>query len=69
LVAGCAGGVHLREFSGCDVEVGAANAAGFHAEEDFAGAGLGNGQVFEDQRARGDGGGMVEDGCAHLFLD
>jgi hypothetical protein len=65
-MAGCERVTQGWELAGGDVEVGAADAAGFDFEEDFAVAGLGDGQVFEAQRAAGDGSGMVEDSGAHL---
>ncbi len=65
LVARCDGVAQRRQFSQGDVEVGAADAAGFDFEEDLAGAGLGDGQVFDAQRVRGDGSGMVEDSGAN----
>src|SRR6202012_1125498 len=43
LVAGCDSGIRRRQFSCGDVQVGAADAAGFHSEQDFAGARLGHG--------------------------
>ena len=55
------------EFARGDVEIGAADAAGFNFEQNLAGAGLGDGQVFEGQRPRGDGGGMVQNSGAHLI--
>lgn len=68
-MAGCDGFVQRREFSGGNVKVGAANAAGFHAEQDFAGAWLRDGQGFDRKRARGNRSGTVEDGGAHLSLE
>jgi hypothetical protein len=69
LVARGDGSVQRRQFSGGDVQVGAADAAGFDAEQDFAGAWLGNGQVLHRQRARGDGSRLMEDGGAHWSLE
>ena len=69
LVAGCDDFAQGLEFARGDVEIGAADAAGFNLEQHLAGAGLGDGQVFEGQRMRSDGGGMVEDSGAHHFQD
>ena len=66
LVPGCDGIAQRPQFAGGDVEIGPADAAGFDLEEDLAGAGFGDRQVFDGQRARGNGSGMVQDGGAHL---
>ncbi len=55
------------ELAGGDVQVGAADAAGFDFEEDLAGAWFGDGQVLDGERVGGDGSGMVQDGGAHHF--
>jgi hypothetical protein len=68
-MAGCDSVAQRRQLACGDVEVGAADAAGFDLEEHFAGRGLGDGHIFEDQRARGDGSGMAKDGGSHLFLE
>ena len=49
LVAGRDSVAQRRQLAGGDVEVGAADAAGFDFEEDLAGSGLGDGQIFEDR--------------------
>ena len=69
LVAGCDRIVQGLEFARGDVEIGAADAAGLDFEQHLAGAGFWDGQVFEDQRARSNGSGMVQNGGAHLYLD
>jgi hypothetical protein len=68
LMSRCYGITQWLKFSCGDVEVGAADATGFDFEENLARAGLGDGQVFENQRARGDGSGMVQNGGAHLVF-
>jgi hypothetical protein len=66
LMAGSDSVAQGLEFASGDMEIGAANAAGLDLEKHVAGTGFGDGQVFEDQRARNDGSGMVQDGGAHL---
>ena len=48
-----------------DVEIGSADAAGRDADEDLAGAGLRDWDIFEPQRLFRDGGGTVEAKGAH----
>ncbi len=65
LVAGRDGVAERLQLAGGDVEVGATDAAGFDLKQDLAGARFGDRQVFKDQRARGDGGGVMKDGGTH----
>jgi hypothetical protein len=69
LVSGCDSVAQRWKLTGGDVEIGAADAAGLDLEQDLARSGFGDGQVFKRQGARGDGGGVVKDGGAHLFLE
>jgi len=56
-----------RQFAFDDVQVGAAHAARADAQADVAGAGFGNGALFELQRPPPDRCGSVQDGGAHAF--
>jgi len=50
------------------MEIGAADAAGFHPEQNFAAPRLGHRDFFHGKRPGGDGFGMVQDGGAHFYL-
>jgi hypothetical protein len=63
------GVVQRRQFSGGDVEVGAADAAGFYLEQNFTRSGSGDGMFFDRERTRGKGRGLMKDGGAHLSID
>jgi hypothetical protein len=65
LMAGNDGGQARGEFAFDDVEVRAADAAGVDFDEHLAGAGRGDGDVFERERFCENGRGVAEQGGAH----